>query len=207
VPTLHFVLIRTGCRLGLSSSAVAQQLQFLLSGVPITSVREDIRTVQVGALGRRHAARSGQIGDFTLVGATASAFRCRSGKVEVRMEEPICAAATARRPSPCAATSPRLAAAGRLDRHHGSCSPSSPSCRPATASSRPAPSRNRARPPSAMLPLFPIMLAITLLIIILQVRSISAMVMVFLTSPLGLIGVVPTLILFSSPSASMRWSA
>jgi multidrug efflux pump subunit AcrB len=51
----------------------------------------------------------------------------------------------------------------------------------------------------AMLPLFPIMLAATLIIIILQVRSISAMVMVFLTSPLGLIGVVPTLILFQQP--------
>jgi multidrug efflux pump subunit AcrB len=51
----------------------------------------------------------------------------------------------------------------------------------------------------AMLPLFPIMLAVTLLIIILQVRSISAMVMVFLTSPLGLIGVVPALILFRQP--------
>jgi multidrug efflux pump subunit AcrB len=52
---------------------------------------------------------------------------------------------------------------------------------------------------AAMLPLFPIMLAITLVIIIFQVRSISAMVMVFLTSPLGLIGVVPTLILFGQP--------
>ncbi|MGQ9449289.1 efflux RND transporter permease subunit, partial [Xanthomonas citri] len=52
---------------------------------------------------------------------------------------------------------------------------------------------------TAMLPLFPIMLAATLLIIILQVRSIAAMVMVFLTSPLGLIGVVPTLLLFQQP--------
>jgi multidrug efflux pump subunit AcrB len=52
---------------------------------------------------------------------------------------------------------------------------------------------------TAMLPLFPIMIAITLLIIIFQVRSISAMIMVFLTSPLGLIGVVPTLIIFQQP--------
>ena len=51
----------------------------------------------------------------------------------------------------------------------------------------------------AMLPLFPIMLAVTLLILIFQVRSIPAMVMVFLTSPLGLIGVVPTLIRFGQP--------
>jgi hypothetical protein len=51
----------------------------------------------------------------------------------------------------------------------------------------------------AMLPLFPIMIALTLLIIILQVRSLSAMVMVFLTAPLGLIGVVPTLLIFNQP--------
>ncbi|HZV99190.1 MAG TPA: efflux RND transporter permease subunit, partial [Methylophilaceae bacterium] len=51
----------------------------------------------------------------------------------------------------------------------------------------------------ALLPLFPIMIAVTLLIIILQVRSIAAMVMVFASSPLGLIGVVPTLILFQQP--------
>ena len=51
----------------------------------------------------------------------------------------------------------------------------------------------------AMIPLFPIMIAMTLLIIILQVRSMAAMVMVFLTAPLGLIGVVPTLLLFNQP--------
>ena len=47
--------------------------------------------------------------------------------------------------------------------------------------------------------LFLALLAVTLIILIFQVRSISAMVMVFLTSPLGLIGVVPTLILFQQP--------
>ena len=52
---------------------------------------------------------------------------------------------------------------------------------------------------AVLAPLLPIMIALTLLIIILQVRSISAMVMVFLTSPLGLIGVVPVLLLFQQP--------
>jgi multidrug efflux pump subunit AcrB len=51
----------------------------------------------------------------------------------------------------------------------------------------------------AMLPLFPIMIALTLLIIILQVRSMAAMIMVFLTAPLGLVGVVPMLLLFQQP--------
>ena len=52
---------------------------------------------------------------------------------------------------------------------------------------------------TVMLPMFPIMIALTLIVIILQVRSISGMVIVFLTSPLGLIGSVPTLILFQQP--------
>lgn len=43
------------------------------------------------------------------------------------------------------------------------------------------------------------MIALTLLIIILQVRSIAAMVMVFATSPLGLIGVVAILLIFQQP--------
>jgi multidrug efflux pump subunit AcrB len=51
----------------------------------------------------------------------------------------------------------------------------------------------------ALLPLFPIMLALTLLVIIIQVRSMSAMAMVFATAPLGLIGVVPTLLIFHQP--------
>ncbi len=49
-PTLHFTLQQDRLQaVGLTSSAVAQQLQFLLSGVPLTAVREDIRTVQVMA--------------------------------------------------------------------------------------------------------------------------------------------------------------
>ncbi len=55
----------------------------------------------------------------------------------------------------------------------------------------------------AMAPIFPIMIALTLLVIILQVRSMSAMVMVFLTAPLGLVGVVPALLLSISRLASM----
>jgi len=51
----------------------------------------------------------------------------------------------------------------------------------------------------ALLPLFPIMLALTLLVIMIQVRSMSAMAMVLATAPLGLIGVVPTLLIFQQP--------
>lgn len=43
------------------------------------------------------------------------------------------------------------------------------------------------------------MIMLTLITIILQVRSISLMTMVFATAPLGLIGVIPTLLLFRQP--------
>jgi multidrug efflux pump subunit AcrB len=51
----------------------------------------------------------------------------------------------------------------------------------------------------ALAPLLPIMIALTLITIIFQVRSISVMTMVFATAPLGLIGVIPTLLLFQQP--------
>ena len=43
------------------------------------------------------------------------------------------------------------------------------------------------------------MIVLTLLVIVLQVRSFSAMSMVFLTAPLGLVGAVPVLLLFHQP--------
>jgi multidrug efflux pump subunit AcrB len=202
-PVLHFTLQQDRLQaVGLSSSAVAQQLQFLLSGVPLTVVREDIRTVQVMARSagsiRLDPAR---IADFTLTGASGQRIPLSQvGKVDVRMEEPVMrrrdrmptitvrgdiadgmqppdvSGAITRQLQPIMDTLPagyRIEEAGSIE--------------------------ESAKATTAMLPLFPIMLAITLLIIILQVRSISAMVMVFLTSPLGLIGVVPTLILFQQP--------
>jgi multidrug efflux pump subunit AcrB len=52
---------------------------------------------------------------------------------------------------------------------------------------------------AALLPVFPIMLLLTMIVIILQVRKFSAMAIVLLTAPLGLIGVVPTLLLTGQP--------
>lgn len=51
----------------------------------------------------------------------------------------------------------------------------------------------------AVVQVFPLMIAATLIVIILQVRSLSTMTMVMLTAPLGLAGVVPALLLFNQP--------
>ncbi|SOZ50656.1 Cation efflux system protein [Cupriavidus taiwanensis] len=203
VPTLHFILQQDRLQaVGLTSSAVAQQLQFLLNGIPVTAVREDIRTVQVTA---RSAGESrldpARLGDFTLAGVNGQRLPLSQvGQIEVRMEEPIIrrrdrmptitvrgdiadglqppdvSTAIGKQLQPIIDKLPggyRIEQAGSIEESD--------------------------KATQAMLPLFPIMLAVTLLILIFQVRSIPAMVMVFLTSPLGLIGVVPTLLLFGQP--------
>ncbi|NSL55805.1 efflux RND transporter permease subunit [Uliginosibacterium aquaticum] len=203
VPTLHFTLDQDRLHaLGLSSSSVALQLQFLLSGAPLTEVREDIRSLQVvGRSAGDTRLDPAKIAGFTLVGSAGQRIPLSQvGKVEVRMEDPILrrrdrtptitvrgdiaeglqppdvSTAMTQQLQPIMAKLPsgyRIVEAGSIE--------------------------EAGKATVAMLPIFPIMLAATLLIIILQVRSISGMVMVFLTSPLGLIGVVPTLLLFQQP--------
>jgi multidrug efflux pump subunit AcrB len=51
----------------------------------------------------------------------------------------------------------------------------------------------------ALAAIFPIMIVLMMVVIIFQVRSIAAMVMVLLTAPLALVGVVPTLLIFHQP--------
>lgn len=203
VPALRFVLDQDRLQaVGLDSTSVAQQLQFLLGGVPVTTVREDIRTVQVVARSAGAARLDpARIEAFTLAGAAGQRIPLTQlGRFETKMEEPLIrrrdrmptmtvrgdiaeglqppdvSRAVKKQLQPVIARLPdgyRIVEAGAVE--------------------------ESAKAMDAMLPLFPIMVAVTLLIIILQVRSIAAMIMVFLTSPLGLIGVVPTLLLFGQP--------
>lgn len=203
VPTLHFSLNQDRLQaVGLTSGAVSQQLQFLLSGVPITSVREDIRSVQVmGRAAGDIRLDPAKISGFTLVGSSGQRVPLSQiGDVEVRMEDPV----LRRRDR-----TPTITVRGDIA---DSMQPPDVSMailkqlQPIIAKlpagyriEQGGPIEESGKATKAMAPLFPIMIAITLLIIILQVRSMSAMVMVFLTAPLGLIGVVPTLLLFGQP--------
>ncbi|HEY8328487.1 MAG TPA: efflux RND transporter permease subunit [Rhodanobacter sp.] len=199
-PTLHFALNQDRLQaVGLSSNAVAQQLQFLLSGAPVTTVREDIRTVQV--VGRSAGATRldpARIADFTLAGASGQRIPLSQvGQVEVRMEEPV----MRRRDRVPTITVQGDIADGLQppDVSNAITKQLQPIIEKLPAGYRIVQAgsiEESEKATQAMLPLFPIMLAATLLIIIFQVRSTSAMVMVFLTSPLGLIGVVPTLLIF-----------
>ncbi|WP_153144648.1 efflux RND transporter permease subunit [Dechloromonas sp. H13] len=203
VPALHFSLDQDRLQnIGLTSTDVAQQLQFLLSGIPITEVREDIRSVQVTARSAGNTRLDpGRIGDFTLVGAAGQKIPlAQVGKVEVRMEDPI----LRRRDR-----TPTITVRG--DIAEGLQPPDVSSAvwqdlQPIIAK-LPAGYRiemagaieESGKANRALAPVFPIMIALTLITIIFQVRSIAAMMMVFATAPLGLIGVVPTLLLFGQP--------
>jgi multidrug efflux pump subunit AcrB len=203
VPALRFSLDQDRLQnIGLTSSDVGQQLQFLLSGIPITEVREDIRSVQVLARSAGMARLDpSKIADFTLVGTAGQRIPLSQiGTVEIRMEDPILrrrdrtptmtvrgdiadglqppdvSTAVWKELQPIIA---RLPAGYRIE-EGGSIEESG-------------------KANSALAPLFPIMIALTLITIMFQVRSISAMTMVFATAPLGLIGVIPTLLLFKQP--------
>ena len=203
VPALHFTLNQDRLQaVGLTSNAVAQQLQFLLSGVPITSVREDIRSVQVmGRAAGDIRLDPAKIAGFTLVGASGQRIPLSQiGEVEVQMEDPV----LRRRDR-----TPTITVRGDIAENLQPPDVSTAMMKALQPVIDTLPAGYRieqagsieesGKATQAMAPLFPIMIAMTLLIIILQVRSMSAMVMVFLTAPLGLIGVVPTLLLFNQP--------
>lgn len=203
VPVLHFTLDQNRLQAtGLTSSAVAEQLQFLLSGVPVTSVREDIRSVDVVARAAGDIRLDpAKIEGFTLVGNAGQRVPLSQiGRIEIGMEDPIL-----RRRDRTPTITVRGDIADNLQPPDVSVAIMK-QLQP-IVDSLPAGYRidmagsieESGKATQAMLPLFPIMIALTLLIIILQVRSLSAMVMVFLTAPLGLIGVVPTLLIFNQP--------
>jgi multidrug efflux pump subunit AcrB len=202
-PVAHFVLDQDRLRaIGLTSKDVADQLQFLLTGVPVTQLREDIRTVEV-------VARSSgperldptQLGDLTLTSQDGHLIPLSQiGRIEVRSEDPI----LKRRDR-----TPTITVQSDIDERlqPPEVSKEIVSALKPVIERLPAGYRietggnieDAGKANSALAPVFPIMIVLTLLVLVVQVRSLSAMAMVFLTSPLGLIGTVPVLLLFQQP--------
>jgi len=202
-PTLHFVLDQDRLRaMGLTSSDVGQQLQFLLTGVTVSQVREDIRTVDVvvrsGGSDRLDPAR---IGDFTLTGAHGERVPVSQiGKLEVRTEDPILKrrdrepTITVRGDIADGLQPPDVSTA-MLEKLQPIIKGLPEGYRIDTAGSI----EEAAKANAALVPIFPIMFVFMMVVIILQVRSLSTMWIVLLTAPLGLIGVVPTLLVTGTP--------
>ena len=202
-PSARFVLDQDRLRsIGLTSEDVAQQLQFLLTGAPVTQVREDIRTVEIMARSsgpeRLDPAR---LGDLTLTSQDGRLVPLSQiGRIEVQPEDPV----LRRRDR-----TPTITVQSDIDER---LQPPEVSQEIETALKpiiERLPSGYRiemggniedaGKANSALAPVFPVMIALTLLVLVIQVRSLSAMAMVFLTAPLGLIGAVPILLLFHQP--------
>jgi multidrug efflux pump subunit AcrB len=203
VPTVHFVLDQDRLRaFGLSSSDASLQLQFLLTGVPVTQVREDIRSVEIVArtsgADRLDPAR---LGAFTLVGASGERIPLdQIGRAEVRMEDPIL-----RRRDRLTTITVRGDIDERLQPPDVSTQVMK-DLKPIIAT-LPAGYKiemggsieEAGKANVALAAIFPLMFILMMVVIIFQVRSLSAMFMVLLTAPLALVGVAPTLLLFHQP--------
>ena len=201
--TVNFVLDQDRLQLiGLSSSEAAQQLQFLLTGVPVTQVREDIRTVEVVARSagpeRLDPAR---LGELTLTSRTGRAVPLSQiGHIEIRPEDPI----LRRRDR-----TPTITVQSDFDEAMQPPEVSMEIERALAPIIARLPNGYRietggniedsVKANFALLPVFPIMVLLTLLVLVLQTRSLSAMTMVFLTAPLGLVGAVPILLVLHQP--------
>lgn len=202
-PTLHFVLDQDRLKaIGLSSQDAAEQLQFLLSGVPITQVREDIRSVEVVArTGGADRLDPSRVGAFTLVGSAGQRIPLdQIGRTEVRMEDPIL-----RRRDRLPTITVRGDIAEGLQPPDVSVQVQK-QLKPVIAAlpagykiEMAGPIEESAKANTALAAVFPIMFVLMMMVLILQVRSLSAMFMVLLTAPLALVGVAPTLLLFNQP--------
>jgi multidrug efflux pump subunit AcrB len=202
-PTVHFIFDQSRLRqIGLTSEDAAEQLQFLLLGVPVTQVRSDIRTVEVVA--RSQGAQRldpAMLGQFTLTTDSGKPVPLSQlGKITISSEYPYSirrdriptitvqsdideqvqppqvSLAVMKALQPVIAGLPlgyRIELSGSIEQ--------------------------AAKANNALAPIFPVMIGLQLMILVLQVRSISAMFMVFLTAPLGLIGAVPVLLAFNQP--------
>lgn len=203
VPTVHFVLDQDRLHaFGLSSADASQQLQFLLTGLPVTQVREDIRSVEVIArTSGQDRLDPARLGAFTLAGAAGERIPLdQIGKAEIRMEDPI----LRRRDRLTTITvrgdiDERLQPPDVSTRVQKDLQPIIKSL-PAGYKIEMAGSIEEAGKANAALAVvFPLMFILMMVVIIFQVRSLSAMWMVLLTAPLALVGVAPTLLIFHQP--------
>ncbi len=203
VPVLHLQADLERLRLmGLTPQDVAQQLQFLLDGVPVTQLRRDTRSVDLVARGAQGAQRL----DVASLSALELLNRdgrkvpvTQLGRLEVRYEEPVIKRYNR---EPFVAVQGEIRGAQPND---------------VTAAVWKALESLRAELPAgyrvaiggsveqsekanaSIQKLQPVMVAFMLIFIMLQMRSFAGTFMVVATAPLGLIGAVLALLVFQQP--------
>jgi multidrug efflux pump subunit AcrB len=202
-PMLHLAMDMDRLRLlGLTPQDVAQQLQFQLEGVPITQLRQDIRSVDVyarGAIGGRRV-DADSLAEMEILSRDGRKLPASQlGKVEVQFEEPVIKRYN-REPfvavqSDLQGAQPNDVTAAVWQALAGIRSALPPGYRIDIAGTV----EQSGKADASIKTLQPAMFALMLIFIMLQMRSFSGTFMVLATAPLGLIGAVIALLMFNQP--------
>ncbi|MGQ9724265.1 MAG: efflux RND transporter permease subunit [Tepidimonas sp.] len=203
VPVLHLQADLQRLRLmGLTPQDVAQQLQFLLDGVPVTQLRRDTRSVDLIARGALGGARLDvqSLSSLELLNRDGRKLPvAQLGTLEVRYEEPVIKRYN---------REPFVAVQGEV---HGA-QPNDvteavwKALQPVRANLPPGyrlaiggSVEQSGKADASIQKLQPVMVAFMLIFIMLQMRSFAGTFMVVATAPLGLIGAVVALLVFQQP--------
>lgn len=198
-PILHVAMDTERLRLiGLTPAEVSRQLQFELEGGPITQLRKGNRLVEVVAKG--HSSSEARLAGLELRSADGRKVPLSQvGDVTVRYEEPVLKRYN---------REPFIAV-------HAEVSGAQPNDMTATIWQASEQLRNRLPPDyridiggsveqsgkadASIQKLQPLMIALMLIFVMLQMRSFVGMFIVVATAPLGIIGAVLALLLFGQP--------
>ncbi|RLA21300.1 MAG: AcrB/AcrD/AcrF family protein [Gammaproteobacteria bacterium] len=197
VPVLHLVMEPDRLRLmGLTPSDVAQQLQFELNGVPVTQLRENIRSVELRARGNA----------ASFVGYQDLEIRTRDGRkvplsqlgrLEVQYEEPVIKRYN-REPFLAVEADIRNAQANDVTAAIWKASETFRSELPeGYRIDIGGAVEQSAKADASIQKLQPLMIALMLIFIMLQMRSFTGTFIVLATAPLGVIGATLALLLFN----------
>jgi len=188
--------------LGLSSADASAGLQTLLSGVPATQIRrgDDLIDVVVRAEAGERKTLEG-LGDINLFSRTGTVVPLSQiARIEPTFEEPV-----------LWRWNRNMAITVRSDLADGVQGPYAtekiwPSLRPVIDSlptgyriEKGGAIEEADKSNLALMAIFPAMFLVMLTFLMMQLQSFSRMVMVFMTAPLGIIGVVPALLAFDAP--------
>jgi len=186
-------------QMGLTPRELAQQLQFQLGGVPVTELRQDIRSVQLQARADRAGGvlLPGQIELRTQDGRKLALAQL--GQVEVRYEDPVIKRYNRERFLAVNAdvddAQPPDVTHELWDRMAGLRERLPEGYRIDIGGSV----EQSGKADGSIQKLQPLMLALMLIFVMLQMRSFSGAFMVVATAPLGLIGATLALLLFRQP--------
>lgn len=188
--------------LGFTPNEVKSQLNALLTGNPVTEVREGTRTVAVMVRAQNGQRDNlGGIEGLTITNVAGVSVPLEQvGRFQAVMEEPILKRRD-RNPT-FEVRADIIAGTQPPDVEKAVYADLQPLIAKLPAGYKVTiggPVEESAKANQALAVLFPVMILLTLLVIMFQVRSFGVMFMVFATAPLGLIGAVPALLLFGQP--------